>query len=172
VPVSNLAAKEIATGTQHACALAIDNTVQCWGSTTDGELGNGTITQAFFATPQMALGINDALHITAGEAFTCATLTDHTTKCWGDNLGPIPDASTLGFGRPIPGATGGPLPKPFFMDHPSFPVVGLTNAVYISGGATHACASGPGAAIHCWGLNEFGELADGNGKPSLVAVSP
>jgi hypothetical protein len=174
VAVSNLAAKEVTTGTQFACAIAIDNTVQCWGSTVDGELGNGTINQAFFATPQTALGINNALHISAGEAFACATLTDQSTKCWGDNLGPIPDASTLGIGRPIPGATGGPQPKPFFMDHPSYPVKGLSNAVYVSGGGVHACASGPGAAMHCWGLNEFGELANGdvNKKNSLVAVSP
>jgi hypothetical protein len=173
VPVSSLSAKEIAAGIQHACAIGIDNTVQCWGSTTDGELGNGPSTQPFFATPQMALGINNALHITASETFTCATLTDHTAKCWGDNLGPIPDASTLGIGRLVSSSAGAPVIKPFFLDHP-LPVRGLgTNGVvYISAGAAHACASGRGAAIYCWGLNEFGELTYGKKENSLVAVSP
>lgn len=176
--VTNLSAKQIAAGHNHACAIAIDNTVRCWGDSTFGELGNGPNTQTSVSTPQLAVGINNASHITAGPQFTCATLSDQTARCWGDNLHDIPNASTLGVGK-FPTSTSGGIPvKPLFENVP-IAVRGLTGVIFISAGLGHTCASGKGAAIHCWGTDEYGQLADGcqptqlnSCKNSLVPVTP
>jgi alpha-tubulin suppressor-like RCC1 family protein len=35
-------ATAVAVGTDHACALLLDGTIQCWGSNVYGQLGNGS----------------------------------------------------------------------------------------------------------------------------------
>ena len=71
-----------------------------------------------------------------------------------------PYAGTLGVGLRISDASSGSvdLKKPDGANSP-LPVKGLTAAMFISTGATHACASGFGSSVHCWGDNASGELA-------------
>jgi alpha-tubulin suppressor-like RCC1 family protein len=86
VLVDNLAgdAKEIATGTNHSCALLTNGTVRCWGANTYGQLGNGTTTNA--SRPVSVAGLpRPAVAITAGGDHTCAKLDDGSIRCWGKN---------------------------------------------------------------------------------------
>lgn len=176
VPVVGLLAKQVASGSDHACAIAGDDTVKCWGDSTSGQLGNGTNATSFVPTPQAVSGIGAATGVSASAGYTCAVLADQyrTARCWGQNLPTVPYAGTLGVGLRISGAsTGGgvDLKKPDGTNFP-LPVKGLTGAIFISTGATHACASGLGLSVHCWGTNSFGELAinDQNVKGSLEPV--
>jgi alpha-tubulin suppressor-like RCC1 family protein len=41
----NLDARQVACGYLHTCALLNDNSIKCWGSNTDGQLGDGTTDQ-------------------------------------------------------------------------------------------------------------------------------
>jgi len=173
VPVTNLSAKQVAAGTTHACAIASDNTIKCWGESSSGQLGNGTNASMYVPTPQLAAGINNAINVAASAAFTCATLSDLTARCWGQNLPTVPTAGTLGVGLLISAAGPGTIEfkKPGAVSMP-LPVKGLTGAIFISTGATHACASGLGVFIHCWGSNTFGQLGDGTTDNSLEPVTP
>lgn len=166
IPVTNLAAKQVAAGTGHACAIATDNTVKCWGDSRSGQLGNGINASMFVPTPQSTSGISNAVNVAASGGYTCATLSDLSARCWGQNI-----AGTLGVGLLISSATVGDVQfsKPGAVNMP-VPVRGLTGAIFISAGATHACASGLGTQIHCWGSNSAGQLADGTMKDSLVPV--
>jgi Regulator of chromosome condensation (RCC1) repeat len=175
VPVANLLARRVAAGHTHACAIASDSTVRCWGSANFGQLGNGNNEPAIVPTPQRVIGITDAVNVTAAQGFSCATLGDRTARCWGWNIPLSPTAGTLGVGRLISGATVGTpttsptieFQKPGAVSVP-LPVKGLTGAIFISAGPTHTCASGLGGLVACWGSNSFGQLADGTLNDSIA----
>jgi alpha-tubulin suppressor-like RCC1 family protein len=171
VAVSNLSAKQVTAGTTHACAIAADNTVFCWGDPSSGQLGTGTNATAPIPTPQLTVGITNAVNISASAGFTCATLSDRTARCWGQNLPLDPNAGTLGVGLLFSAATLGSIEfvKPGAVNVP-LPVKGLTGAVFISTGATHACASGFGGMVRCWGSNSMGQLTTGNTDSSVAPV--
>ncbi len=98
-----------------------------------------------------------------GEGHTCArTLADNKIRCWGDD-----SAEQLGTGNgmpDVPGAsalsTGGKF----------------TDVTGIATGKGHACALTMAGSVHCWGLNDAGQLGDGTqddrSSPKLVAQLP
>src|SRR5262249_46929095 len=58
VPLS-LPAKAIAAGDSHACAVPSDNSVECWGNNTYGQLGDGTtLSTGGRATPAKVVGLD------------------------------------------------------------------------------------------------------------------
>jgi Regulator of chromosome condensation (RCC1) repeat len=172
VPVVNLTARQVAAGTGHACAVATDTSVQCWGASSSGQLGNGANSAQYVPTPQHASGINNAVEVAAGAAFSCAALSDGTGRCWGQNLPTDPEASTLGDGFVI-SANGGTVhaEKPLNAFTP-LPVKNLTGASLLSTGTTHACALHSNGEVSCWGTNEAGQLTDYTTNPTLVPVTP
>lgn len=68
---------------QMECALLSDSTVKCWGSNSDWQLWNNTLTTS--TTPVVTSGITTAKEISLGALSSCALLSDKTVKCWGDN---------------------------------------------------------------------------------------
>jgi alpha-tubulin suppressor-like RCC1 family protein len=77
-------ATAIATGQQNfACALLANGTVECWGQNSEGQLGDGTMTDSPLPVPVM--GISNATAITAGGDFACALLANTMVECWGRN---------------------------------------------------------------------------------------
>jgi Regulator of chromosome condensation (RCC1) repeat len=87
-------ATAVAVGDEHACALLLDGTIQCWGSNVYGQLGNGS---AASTTPVPVSGVTGAVAIATGLAHTCALMADGTVACWGENaygeLGFAPSSS-------------------------------------------------------------------------------
>jgi alpha-tubulin suppressor-like RCC1 family protein len=88
----------IATRFEHACALARDGSLWCWGANVEGQLGQddqyGSSTDRPIPTPvTMAY---DFTQVDAGQGHSCAIRTDGTLWCWGRNtegeLGQGPDA--------------------------------------------------------------------------------
>ncbi|HEX4332105.1 MAG TPA: FG-GAP-like repeat-containing protein [Usitatibacter sp.] len=85
-PVPALTSGVIALTAQntHTCALMADSSVQCWGSNSSGELGDGTHMQRSTPAPVSGLG-HDVESVSAGAGYTCVLTWGGTVKCWGTN---------------------------------------------------------------------------------------
>jgi alpha-tubulin suppressor-like RCC1 family protein len=189
-------------GNDHSCAVLADHTAVCWGSNSDGEIGDGTTTHAHTPTP--VRGLTGVLDIAAGYRFTCAVLDDGTARCWGYN-----GHAQLGDGtitsrilpttvRLLTGATqisagtehtcvritdgsarcwgrnaNGQLGDGTMADRPtSVSVVGLDNVEQIDAGATHTCARRSDGTLRCWGANLSGQLGDGTRGTTAMRLTP
>jgi hypothetical protein len=74
----------IAAGYEHTCALTNAGGVQCWGSNSSGELGNGSIATAYTPVDVNGLSIS-VTAVAAGYEYTCALTNAGGVKCWGSN---------------------------------------------------------------------------------------
>jgi len=141
----------VATGGSHACSLSSTGAVKCWGSNTNGQLGDGTTTG--HPAPVAVSGLSSGVvGITAGTSHTCAVLSTGAVRCWGLNTN-----GQLGDGT----QTQRPAPVVAY---------GLTSgAAGIAAGGSHTCAIVSGG-LKCWGLNANGQLGDGTQAQELVPV--
>jgi alpha-tubulin suppressor-like RCC1 family protein len=151
-----LGGTQIAAGLYHTCALISDGTVRCWGSSADGQLGDGTTTNS--STPVVVSGISGstlATQITAGYGHTCALISDGTVRCWGKNSnGQLGNGTTTDSSTPV--VVSG--------------ILGSTRATQIAGGFEHACALIVDGTVRCWGKNVAGGLGNGTTTDSSTPV--
>lgn len=88
----------------HTCARLADGTAKCWGSNSNGKLGNGGSGNSQALPVKDATGTQDLsgiLHIEAGNAHTCAVLGTERIVCWGrNNNGQIGDGTTTNAATP------------------------------------------------------------------------
>jgi alpha-tubulin suppressor-like RCC1 family protein len=88
------AVANVAAGGGHACAVLVDGRGFCWGTQTQGELGNGMLTSVGFQGPQHLTSLgSDVIGVGSGltAQHTCAIKRDGSLSCWGQN-----DAGQLG----------------------------------------------------------------------------
>ena len=76
----------VSVGEWHACALAKDGSVWCWGSNWRGALGVGDTERHDGAVEVVGLG-GRTIAIAAGYWQTCALRQDGAVFCWGENSG-------------------------------------------------------------------------------------
>ncbi|MDQ6697765.1 MAG: hypothetical protein M3Z46_09960, partial [Actinomycetota bacterium] len=87
-------------GSQHSLAVRSDGTVFAWGANTDGELGDGTVTERH--TPGRVAGIASATAVAAGSQHSVARLRDGSTVSWGaNNKGQLGDGTSVGRRTPV-----------------------------------------------------------------------
>jgi alpha-tubulin suppressor-like RCC1 family protein len=130
-------------GLYHTCATKTTGTLWCWGQNANGRTGLNTTTGNTLSPTQVGAA-NNWQAITAGANHTCATKTDGTISCWGENTG----------GRTGLGITTGDTLSPT--------QVGTdTNWQTVSAGTQHTCARKTTGTLWCWGANGSGELGDG-----------
>ncbi|MBF0236228.1 MAG: Ig-like domain-containing protein [SAR324 cluster bacterium] len=134
---------QVSAGATHTCAT--DGTgVSCWGSGSNGNLGNGT--NGGSNMPVNVIGLTDTLQVSSGFDFTCALKKDGTVVCWGiDSFGQLGDGGNLDQWSPVQ-------------------VTGISTAVQVSSGNDHACAVLNDGSVRCWGRNHHGQL----GNNSLI----
>jgi len=77
------AATAVVAGTTHTCAVISPGAVQCWGSNSNGELGNGSTTPNMSITPVTVTGLHGlATALQAGYLHTCALSSTGAVECW------------------------------------------------------------------------------------------
>ncbi len=146
----------VSGGQSHTCALLSDGTVDCWGSSETGQVGNGS-NGVDVLSPTPVPGLTNATAISAGYSHTCALLADGTVQCWGDN----------GVGELGIGSTSGPDTCNSYACNgcgcATTPVAvpGIANAIAIAAGTFDTCALIAGGAVECWGDNTYGQLGIG-----------
>ncbi len=144
---ANVAAMD--SGDEHVCAAREDGVLYCWGSDSDGQLGNGDPE----TSGPVVVGLPDVVAVACGDEHTCALQGGAgDVYCWGDNdSGQLGDDSTAP--RTQPAATGIDL--------------GGSGATAIDSGNEFSCALVAGEVL-CWGANDFGQLGDGSNQGALV----
>ncbi|MBI3071218.1 MAG: hypothetical protein HYY84_03735 [Deltaproteobacteria bacterium] len=86
--VSGLDAGEatgIRAGRQHTCVRTATGGAKCWGRASDGQIGDGTTTDAYKTSATVVTGLGGVSFLGAGGLHSCALLGDGTLRCWGDN---------------------------------------------------------------------------------------
>jgi alpha-tubulin suppressor-like RCC1 family protein len=161
--------QSISAGVLNTCAITTDSRAFCWGSDTDGQLGNGFISGN--QSSPVAVRAFGAVwkNISAGGSFSCAVGklsagADNQAFCWGsDNNG------RLGNGSGITGDQ--EVLSPVELSS----LVGVTSWQNLSTGSAHACAIGNDSKAYCWGSDNSGRLGNGSNidadqrSPSLVS---
>ncbi len=159
---TDVAAVAISAGNGHTCALLDNDLLKCWGWNLFGQLGLGDDSTRGEAPgemgdnlPRIDLGTGrSAVAVQAMTFGTCALLDDASVKCWGDGSG-----GQLGNESPLrrgddPGEMGDALP-----------VVQLgtgRSAKAMSAAGFHGCAQLDDRSVKCWGVNEHGQLGQGD----------
>lgn len=80
---------QVAVGTWHACALAADGEVTCWGTNNFGQIGTPIAGDEETrwrdsVGPTPVAGWHDVVEIVAGRGFTCARMQGGAVACIGD----------------------------------------------------------------------------------------
>jgi alpha-tubulin suppressor-like RCC1 family protein len=138
----------VSAGDNHTCATRTDGTLWCWGDDHYGQIGIGSHTdqdlprQVTFPRP------GGWASSTAGSIYTCATRTDATLWCWGDN----------GYGQLGTGDHTNRY-RPHQVTTPA-----LGGWASVTADVTHTCATRTDTTLWCWGSNDDGELGIGNGS--------
>ena len=83
----------LSSGEAHACTMKTEGLV-CWGSNSNGQLGNGSLDDSDVDIPVEGLE-QSIIALAAGEKHTCVIYEDETVACWGKNeLGQLGNNST------------------------------------------------------------------------------
>ena len=153
----------VSNGLKHTCALLGDGTARCWGSNSNGQLGDGTTTQRL--QPVVVKNATNTgpltgiAQIVAGGLYTCARMTDGSAKCWGLNsTGQLGDGTT----------TQRVLPVTVKNNANTGPLTGITQ---LAAAAVFSCATISGGTARCWGNNGSGQIGDGTMTQRLLPVS-
>ena len=155
--VANLQALYITSGRDHVCAQLVDNSLKCWGSNSNGQLGTGDTSYSSSASPRQVTGITSASSVVAGAMHTCAIADGGSVKCWGTGA-----KFRLGIASSYGQAD---------VSTPTA-VAGLVGASVkqISAGTSQTCALLTTGGVNCWGDNATGQL--GTGATSSATPSP
>ena len=153
-PALKVGPVQLAVGSDayHACVRLADGGISCWGYNNNGQLGDGTKTNA--SKPVAVKDVPKAIDVATGYYHTCAVAVGGKVYCWGDNLyGQLGDGTTTDSSAPVQ-------------------VAGLDNAVQVALGYYHSCALKSDGTVSCWGYNIDGQLGVGNtttaGTPAKV----
>jgi len=134
---------QVSAGGHHTCALTIGAGVKCWGYNSEGQFGDGSITNRNTPVDVVGLG-NDVATVAVSGGHNCVLTKGGGVKCWGGNRnGQLGDGSITNRNTPVD-------------------VVGLSSGVVaIAAGGGQTCALTMAGGIKCWGSNRYGQLGDG-----------
>ncbi|MFO1373809.1 MAG: Ig-like domain-containing protein [Agitococcus sp.] len=156
VTVANVtAAKQVAIGYNHACAILQNGSVSCWGDNNNGQLGDGTQTTRLQATPVTGLAAK-ATQLALSYQSTCALLETGNVQCWGSNSQGVLGLGDSKIDRKI-------TPTTIVIDS-------NLKAKRLVAGKNHFCAISQNDSVYCWGNNDFGQLGQNHTVPRYQPV--
>lgn len=147
----------ISAGGDHTCGLTSAGAAYCWGSGSNGKLGDNTEAPKMTPVAVHQMG-RQFVAISAGYEHTCALTTAGAAYCWGKG-----ESGRLGNGL------GNNRLSPV-------QVSGLDGKVLvsISAGYAHTCAVASDGEAFCWGAGGWGQLGNNDDLDAFgpVAVQP
>lgn len=150
-------AVQVGTGRSQACARRADGTVRCWGSNSDGQLGDGTTTQQLTAATDV-VNVTAAVDLALTASHVCVRDAAGAAMCWGSNTyGQLGDGTTTARSTPI----AAPVSGVSWIGTASFSA-DITGA--------HSCAIVAGE-VKCWGDNAVGQLGNDTTTDSPTPVT-
>ncbi len=144
--------RQLSLGDAHACGLATDDYIYCWGFGSSGQIGDDTWQDQ--AQPTRILTTLTFKAVTAGEQYACGIASNGGAYCWGDNSGwQLGSSNGTNAGHPIA-------------------VQGALSYAKLAAGQQHTCGITTSGLTVCWGQNWDGRLGDGttsaNASPRIV----
>jgi len=134
----------LSTGRSHACAVAADGQVRCWGANDSGQLGDGSRTTRL--VPARTKGAADTVALSAGAGFSCALSVRGTVGCWGLNsVGQLGTGDRVDRTEPVA-------------------VTGLDRVTAIDSQLATTCAVRDDGSVWCWGAQVDAPL----GRPPTI----
>jgi alpha-tubulin suppressor-like RCC1 family protein len=138
---------KVTAGGAHSCGITSAGQAWCWGSNSDGRLGDSTTNPGLAPVAVKPLGGGVAFtSISAGNEHTCGLNSSGQGYCWGYNGNGRLGNNAKAFRK-----------SPTAVQHPS----GVTFAS-ISAGSTHTCALDTTGQAWCWGYGGDGALGWGS----------
>src|SRR5690554_2266450 len=140
---------KISAGENHTCALLAGGNVKCWGSNSNGQLGNSQLSTQGKKASSTAVDVNvndlqaiKIASISVGNNYSCALLEAGDIKCWGK------------------------IPSDFSADK----LLALTNKkpIQLATASNHACATVENNQIQCWGDSDNGKLGHTENTEQVV----
>lgn len=151
-------ALDVSVGNNHACAVAVDGNVWCWGNFATRRLGsNQTVDQWSPILVPLVNGVGpvNATRVTSSDVLTCAyDDVGGRAWCWGTNNGRLGNGTT---------AAGGALPAPVITSG----MVGRLMGINSGPSAASGCGWTDERALYCWGSGTSGQLGV---TPSLITT--
>ncbi|CAN5389465.1 hypothetical protein BH09GEM1_BH09GEM1_38900 [soil metagenome] len=136
----------IAAGPSGGCGLTVAGAAWCWGSNSNGQLGNGSLTTS--PAPVLVQGGHVFSAITMGLNRTCGekgAFAENTVWCWGANSSALANGTFLDRSQPTL--------LPYTLSQVS---------QFGFSGVGHACGLAVGGSqVFCSGANTSGQLGDG-----------
>lgn len=152
----------VSIGDSTACAIKTtsgETSVWCWGSDSDGRVGNGPDSSVDVTTPTEVIAAAPGVtwkKVSVGLGHVCALEESGKLWCWGSNSSGGP-GGFLGDGT---------------TNSQSSPVRSIAGVTFtdVAAGTYSTCAIATGGATYCWGWNVFGSLGDGDLVPDIFVL--
>jgi alpha-tubulin suppressor-like RCC1 family protein len=141
----------IAAAARISFAIKDDGTLWAWGSSTKGQLGDGSTVSLPYSLSPKKIG-SDFIAVSAGVGHSLGLKNDGTLRAWGDNtFGQLGDGTT----------TTSYVPKP---------IDSGSTYTAVSAGYNFSLALKNDGTLWAWGDNTYGQLGDGTTTPSHVPI--
>jgi alpha-tubulin suppressor-like RCC1 family protein/subtilase family serine protease len=161
-PLSGRTILALAAGADHSVAVCADGTLAAWGANKNGQLGDGTNTNAAVPTAVTTTGAlagKSVIAVSAGGGHTLALCSDGTLFAWGSNSdGQLGNGSLNSSTVPVAVSTSGPA-------------LSGKSVVAIAAGFEHSLALCSDGTVAAWGSNNYGQLGDNGTARSTVPVA-
>jgi alpha-tubulin suppressor-like RCC1 family protein len=146
--------KQVSAGGNFTAAIKTDGTLWTWGTGTNGQLGDATLTSISTPVTTFAGGTNWK-QVSSGTFHTAAIKTDGTLWTWGNGLsGRLGNATLTNRSTPVTTFAGG------------------TDWKQVSAGSSHTAAIKTDGTLWTWGTGDSGQLGNNDSGPGSNRSTP